>query len=88
MHIHANMLNPQAAGLYDPSSLRAAQAERAAQTRRKLQNAAQTIGATDSETLDPNASMLMGHWLNVDHNQSLPDDSYVPGSTHNEPFPG
>jgi hypothetical protein len=88
VHIHANMMNPQAAGLYDPSSLRAAQAERAAQTRRKLLSAAQTMGATDLESLDPDAGLLIGRWLNANHNQSLADDSYAPGPTHVEPFPG
>lgn len=83
MHIHGNLMNVQPASLYEASNHRAEIAERAAQTRRRLRKAAQALGAAalDAPTLDstnPGASLLVGEWLSVRHNQSVAEDEYTP----------
>jgi hypothetical protein len=88
MRIHGNLTNLREASVEYAGMDRAENAARAAKTRRQLQKAAQTISATDLETPDPGASLLIGEWLNVNHNQSLADDDYIPGPAHCEPFPG
>jgi hypothetical protein len=89
MHIHANLMNPQAAGPYDPSARRAEQAERAAQTRRKLQKASETITASDLDTPDAGAAgLLVRNWLNAGPNPSLAEDNYTPAPESHDFFPG
>jgi hypothetical protein len=80
MHIHANLSNVQPASLYGASNHRAENAERAAKTRRHLHKAAQTLDAAALEATDPGASLLVGEWLSVRHNQSLAEDEYTPGA--------
>ncbi|MGP8250796.1 MAG: hypothetical protein ACLQHF_02115 [Terracidiphilus sp.] len=79
MHIHGNDLNVQAASLAGVASYRAGDAERAARTRRRLQNSAQTLEPTALETSDPGANLLVGQWLSVRHNHALAEDEYTPG---------
>jgi hypothetical protein len=79
MHIHGN-LNVQATSLGAANSARAENAERAAETRRRLYKAAQSIDATATESTDPDASYLVGEWLSVRHNHALADDRYTRGS--------
>jgi hypothetical protein len=80
MHIHSNLNNIQAASLAGASSYRAENAERAAQTRRRLMKAAQTPEGSFLEGSDPSASFLVGEWLTVRHNHALAEDEYTPGS--------
>lgn len=80
MHIHGNQLNVQAASLGGAASYRTENAERAAQTRRRLHKAAQTLDATAFETSDPSARFLVGEWLSVRHNHALAEDEYTHGS--------
>jgi len=85
MHIHGTEFNVQAASLSGAGSYRAENAERSAQTRRRLLKAARTLDATDIETADPEASLLVGAWLNVRHNHALAEDEYTPDAV---PGPG
>jgi hypothetical protein len=80
MHIHGNQLNVQAASLGGAGSYRAENAERAAQTRRRLHKAAQALDTPALETSDPSASFLVGEWLSVRHNHALAEDEYTHGS--------
>jgi len=80
MHIHGNYLNVQAASLAGAGSYRAQNAERAAQNRRRLNKAAQSLEATSIESTDPDASFLVGEWLSLRHNHAQAEDEYTPGS--------
>jgi hypothetical protein len=82
MHIHGNLNNIHAASLAGAGSFRAENAERAAQTRRRLLKAAQTMDATarEADAVAPDASFLVGEWLNVSHNHALAEDEYTHGS--------
>ncbi|MGD0910328.1 MAG: hypothetical protein ABR928_00445 [Terracidiphilus sp.] len=82
MHIHASLMSVQAASLAGAGNARAENAEKAAQTRRQLRKAAQHVDTTSfaADAAAPDASFLVGEWLNVRHNHSLADDKYTPGS--------
>jgi len=81
MHIHGNFMNAQSVGLNTAlNSERAAAAQRAAETRRKLLKKAQDLngGASSEETL------LVGERLDGRPSEAdseiLPGDEYHPGS--------
>jgi hypothetical protein len=80
MHIHGNGFNVQSASLGGAASYRAENAERAAQTRKRLHKAAQTLEATALDASDPDASFLVGEWLSVRHNHTLVEDEYTHGA--------
>ena len=82
MHVH-----PAAVGLHaiNTSSLaneRAANA-RAAEVRKKLLKAGQT-GDLDVNT-DPDATLLIGQWLDSRHSQVLPGDEYHAAAQGKDP---
>jgi hypothetical protein len=77
MHIHGNNLNILAPSLDTPNSVRSENAEKAAETRRRLRKATETLGAPTAESSDSNATFLAGEWLNVRHNYSLAEDKYT-----------
>lgn len=79
MHIHANM-NIEAASLAAAASYRAENAERAAQTRRRLNKAAQTLDAATLGTSDPDTGLMVSEWLNAHHDDSPAEDTYTQGS--------
>jgi hypothetical protein len=74
VHIH-----PSAIGLYPintnaAGNKRAAAAQRAAETRKRLLKAAQ--GAGVNADASPEESLLIGQWLDSRHSHVLPGDEY------------
>ena len=73
MHIHPVAVGQQAFNLYAVANERAANA-RTADVRRKLLKAGQT---DDLEVnADPDATLLVDHWLDSRHSEVLPGDEY------------
>lgn len=83
MHMHPAAIGLQPIGSYAAGNERAAAAQRAAETRKKLLSAAQAddldIGA------DPDAALLVGQWLDSRHSQVLPDDEYRSAAQGKDP---
>jgi hypothetical protein len=84
MHVH-----PAAVGLHGINTYalangeRAAAAQRAAKVRKKLLKAAQS---DDLEVnADPDASLLIGQWLDSRHSQVLPGDEYHAAAEGKDP---
>jgi hypothetical protein len=71
MHIHSAAIGLQP-GSYAAGNERAAAAQRASETRKRLLKSAQSIG--DAATSDPNAALLVGRWLDSRHSQVLSGD--------------
>ncbi len=72
MHIHGSF-GIQSANLYSAAnSERAAAAQRAEETRKKLLRKAQEIGGESS----PEETLLIGQWLDARHSQVLSGDEY------------
>ncbi len=81
MHIH-----PVAVGLHPihtsaAGSERAAQAQRAAEVRKRLLKSAQSI---ESGT-DPGTTLLIGQWLDSRHSQVLSSDEYHTAASGKDP---
>ncbi len=74
MHIHPAAVGLNSINTYGLANERAASAERAAEVRKKLLKAGQP-GDPEVDT-DPNATMLIGQWLDSRHSQVLPSDEY------------
>lgn len=77
MHIHGNFMNLHSASLDSATnSERAAAAQRAAETRKKLLNKALDLNGQAS----PEETLLIGNWLDARHSQVpgriLPGDEY------------
>ncbi len=70
MHIHGNSMSVQSAGLSSAQGERAAAAQRAAEVRRRLLKSAQSV----ESGADPDATFLIGQWLDSRHSQVLPQD--------------
>ncbi|MGA2250606.1 hypothetical protein [Terracidiphilus sp.] len=77
MHIHGASMNHSAAHLNSMAGAeKAAEAQRAAELRKKLLKAsAQTEGLPDSDE-----NLLMGHWLDSHSGQSQGNDEYRPSN--------
>jgi len=74
MHIHGQILNVQAASFYGvPNGERAAAARRAAGTRKRLRKAA---AQADSFDASPEATQLIGQWMEAGPNQMTIEDQY------------
>ncbi len=74
MHIHPAAVGLHAINTYGLANERASNALRAAEVRKKLLKAGQRddleVGA------DPDATLLIGRWLDPRHSQVLPGDEY------------
>ena len=82
MHIHGAISNVQGAGFYGVSNgEKAATAERAAETRKRLLKAGQS-GPDDQS---PEETALIGHWLDARHSQVLSEDEYRPAASGRDP---
>jgi hypothetical protein len=80
MHIHGQIPNANAAGFFGISSGdRSAQAQRAAETRKKLLKAGQSA---DSAVADPNAELLVGRWMGSSPVQATSGDDDRDASGH------
>ncbi len=82
MHIHPSAIGQQPINTSAAGSERAAAAQKAVETRKRLLKSAQSIDATDS---DPEATFLVGKWLDSRHSQLLPADSYRAASEGDDP---
>ncbi|MGA3133207.1 MAG: hypothetical protein ABSD59_20600 [Terracidiphilus sp.] len=72
MHVHPAAVSLHSINTYAMANERAATAQRAAEVRKRLLKSAQSI-ETES---DPDATLLIGQWLDSRHSQVLPDDEY------------
>jgi hypothetical protein len=73
MHIHGNLMSVNAANLYSAAQgERAAAAQRAAETRRKLLKSAAEPEAASS----PDEAFMIGQWMDARHSQVLTGDEY------------
>ncbi len=63
MHIHGNSMQIQESSLYSAAAAeKAANAQRAADTRKKLQMTAQQVDVNSSSI--PDETLMISHWLN------------------------
>jgi hypothetical protein len=83
MHIHPDAIWPQNINTYGLANERAAHAQRAAEVRKKLLRAGQSDDLEVSS--DPDATLLIGHWLDPRHSQVLPGDEYHPSPEGKDP---
>ncbi len=81
MHSHLAAVGLHSINIYAPANERAATAQRAAETRKRLRQSAQTIEAD----ADPDATLLIGQWLDSRHSQVLPGDEYHAAAEGSEP---
>jgi hypothetical protein len=72
MQVHPAAVGLHSINTYALANERAATAQRAAETRKRLLNSAQSIEAES----DPDATLLIGQWLDSRHSQVLPGDEY------------
>lgn len=83
MHIHPAAPGLQATNSYGLANERTANAQRAADVRKKLLKAGQT---SDLEVnADPDATLLVGQWLDSRHSQVPPGDEYHSAAEGKDP---
>ena len=83
MHVHPAAVGLHAINTYSLANERAANAQRAAEIRKKLLKAAQSDDL-DVNT-DPDATLLVGQWLDSRHSQTLPGDEYHAAAEGKDP---
>ena len=83
MHMHPAAIGLQPISSYAAGNERAAAAQRAAETRKRLLKSAQSI-ESDAAT-DPDATLLIGQWLDSRHSQVLPGDEYHAAAEGKDP---
>jgi hypothetical protein len=83
MHIHPTGVGLHAINTYSLANERAANAQRAAEIRKKLLKAAQSDDLDVST--DPDATLLVGQWLDSRHSQTLPGDEYHAAAEGKDP---
>jgi hypothetical protein len=83
MHVHPAAVGLHAINTYALANERAANAQRAAEVRKKLLKAAQT-GDLEVNT-DPDATLLIGQWLDSRHSQVLSGDEYHAAAEGKDP---
>lgn len=80
MHLHGSIPNVQSANYYGVSSGETADAaRRAAETRKKLLTAGQSLATTPEETA------LVSQWLDGRHSQTLTGDAYHAAAIGRDP---
>jgi hypothetical protein len=72
MHIHPAAVGVHSINTYAAGNDRSAAAQRAAEVRKRLLKSAQSI----EPGTDPDATLLIGQWLDSRHSQVLPQDEY------------
>lgn len=72
MHMHHAAIRLEPIGSYAAGNNRAAAAQQAAEARKRLLKSAQSIAAES----DPDATLLIGHWLDSQPGRHLLDDQY------------
>jgi hypothetical protein len=79
MHVHPAAVSLHSINTYAMANERAATAQRAAEVRKRLLNSAQSIES------DPDATLLIGQWLDSRHSQVLPGDEYRTAAEGKDP---
>jgi hypothetical protein len=83
MHIHPAAVGMHAINTYGAGNERAAAAQRAADTRKRLLKSAQSL---DEETpTDADATLLIGQWLDARHSQTPPAGEYGAAARGKDP---
>jgi hypothetical protein len=83
MHVHPAAVGLHAINTYALANERAANAQRAAEVRKKLLKAGQS---DDLEVnTDPDATLLIGQWLDSRHSQVLSGDEYHAAAEGKDP---
>jgi hypothetical protein len=72
MHVHPAAVSLHSINAYAMANDRAATAQRAAEVRKRLLKSAQSVEVES----DPDATLLIGQWLDSRHSQVLPGDEY------------
>lgn len=72
MHMHPAAIGLQPISSYAAGNERAGAAQRAAETRKRLRESAQSAEVEP----DPDATLLVGQWLDSRHSQVLSGDEY------------
>jgi hypothetical protein len=83
MHIHPTGVGLHAINTYSLANERAANAQRAAEIRKKLLKAAQSDDLDVST--DPDATLLVGQWLDSRHSRVLSGDEYHAAAEGKDP---
>ncbi|MFZ0337660.1 MAG: hypothetical protein WAL45_06480 [Terracidiphilus sp.] len=83
MHMHPAAIGLQPISSYAAGNERAAAAQRAAETRKRLLRSAQSIEG--QATTDPDATLLIGQWLDSRHSQVLAGDEYHAAAEGKDP---
>jgi hypothetical protein len=83
MHVHPAAVGLHAINTFGLANERAANAQRAAETRKKLLKAAQSDDLDVS--IDPDATLLIGQWLDSRHSQVLSGDEYHSAAQGKDP---
>jgi len=81
MHVHPAAVGLQSINTYALANERTATAQRAAEVRKRLLKSAQFIEAEP----DPDATALIGQWLDSRHSQVLPGDEYHAAAEGKDP---
>ena len=74
MHVHPAAVSLHSINTYALDNERAVAAQRAAEVRKRLLKSAQSIDA--AAATDPDATLLIGQWLDSRHSQVLPGEEY------------
>ena len=83
MHIHSAAMGLQPTSIYVAGNERAAAAQRAAEVRKRLLKSAQKVD--EEAAADPDATLLIGQWLDSRHSQVLPGDQYHAAAEGEDP---
>jgi hypothetical protein len=81
MHIHPAAVGLHSINTYAAGNERSAAAQRAAEVRKRLLKSAQSI----ESAADPDATLLVGQWLDSRHSQVLPQDEYHIAASGKDP---
>ncbi|MGD0347003.1 MAG: hypothetical protein ABSA85_09610 [Terracidiphilus sp.] len=81
MHVHPAAVGLHAVNAYALGNERAAAAERAAEVRKRLRQTAQSVEVNT----DPDATLLIGQWLDSRHSQVLAGDEYHAAAEGEDP---
>jgi len=82
MHIHPAAVGLHSINTYAAGNDRsAAAAQRAAEVRKRLLTSAQSV---EPDT-DPDATLLVGQWIDSRHSQVLPQDEYHSAASGKDP---
>jgi hypothetical protein len=83
MHVHPAAIAQHSINTYAAGTERAPAAQRAAEVRKRILKSAQSNA--EEPLADPDATLLIGQWLDARHSQVLPADEYHTSSSGKDP---